>query len=266
MLICPICKKYIKLRDKSYYCDNNHCFDISKKGYINLLMSQASHSKVHGDDKLMTIGRRDFLNKGYYEKLLERISFYAKNSKYFVDVGCGEGYYTCGIFDRIMPKEIIGVDISKDIISSACTRAKGKDITFVVASCSKIPVADNSTDCIISVFAPIDDNEFCRILSDDGIIIRVTPGINHLIELKKAVYDNPLVNQPVDLHINGLKIISDESIDYSFIADNSDIKNLFMMTPYYYKTSKQDKQKLDNIEKLSITAQFKITIYKKRAD
>ena len=71
--ICPVCKSEISLFERTYKCKNNHCFDLSKDGYVNLLMSQQSSLKRHGDDKLMVKARRDFLEKGFYSELREAL-------------------------------------------------------------------------------------------------------------------------------------------------------------------------------------------------
>ena len=73
MLKCPKCDKKLNIVDKSYRCENGHSYDIAKKGYVNLLMSQQSSQKRHGDDKLMVRSRRDFLEKGYYSDLCDEI-------------------------------------------------------------------------------------------------------------------------------------------------------------------------------------------------
>jgi len=36
------------------------------------------------------------------------------------------------------------------------------------------------------------------------------------------------------------------------------------MTPYYYKTSQKDQDKLNNVDNLLVSAEFRITVYKKR--
>ncbi|MBO5859322.1 MAG: methyltransferase, partial [Clostridia bacterium] len=59
--ICPVCKNDFFKEDKSFKCSSGHCFDISKFGYVNLLMSSKSSLKHHGDDRLMVRARRDFL-------------------------------------------------------------------------------------------------------------------------------------------------------------------------------------------------------------
>ena len=47
------------------------------------------------------------------------------------------------------------------------------------------------------------------------------------------------------------------------INGEKDIKNLFCMTPYYYKTSKSDQQKLNGLNEFDTTLQVMTGIYKK---
>ena len=53
MKICPVCKEKLARENKTYKCINNHCFDMAKQGYLNLLLSNQKHSKTPGDDKEM---------------------------------------------------------------------------------------------------------------------------------------------------------------------------------------------------------------------
>lgn len=73
ILTCPVCGKRLKLTKKSYICENNHCFDIAKSGYVNLLLSKHAGKTVHGDNKLMLQARRDFLERGYYAPLKDAL-------------------------------------------------------------------------------------------------------------------------------------------------------------------------------------------------
>ena len=40
ILICPVCGENLSKTEKSYTCTNRHSFDISKSGYVNLLLSK----------------------------------------------------------------------------------------------------------------------------------------------------------------------------------------------------------------------------------
>lgn len=261
MLICPKCNDNLILDNKSYRCKNGHCYDVAKKGYVNLLMSQSSGARHHGDDKLMSSARRDFLNGGYYQPLADKISSLCPDNGTLADIGCGECYYLSYISDRHNGLSCCGIDISKEILETAGVRTKPRGIVTAVASGASLPFADNSIDALVSVFAPISAGEFYRVLKRGGKIIRVTPDIDHLFELKAAVYDNPRKNDPLDMSLDGFLVTHSESLCFNFTVDGDGAKNLFAMTPYYYKTSQTDREKLDNIDSLDVTAAFNITEY-----
>lgn len=264
MFICPKCKQELFLQQKSYVCDNGHCYDIAKKGYVNLLMSQVSHTRHHGDDKLMARARADFLNKDYYKPLADAICDEISGDGALLDVGCGECYYLSYIKDKHPDLECVGIDISKEILDVAGVRTKPRGIKTAVASGVNLPVADGSFDVILSVFAPITEGEFLRVLKQNGKLIRVSPMREHLFELKEAVYESPVYNDELSLSLDGFEIKKTKEVRYTFVCDKTDAKNLFAMTPYYYKTSQTDREKLELIDTLEISAGFKITEYQKK--
>ena len=71
ILMCPVCSADVSLNEKTLKCENNHCFDFAKEGYVNLLLSGKSGDDK-GDNKEMARSRRDFLNKGYYYVILQK--------------------------------------------------------------------------------------------------------------------------------------------------------------------------------------------------
>ena len=54
---CPVCDKTLFKYEKTYKCMNNHSFDISSKGYTNLMLANQSFSDSSGDDKEMILAR-----------------------------------------------------------------------------------------------------------------------------------------------------------------------------------------------------------------
>ncbi len=262
MFICPVCKQNLIISGGSYLCKNNHCYDISKKGYVNLLMSQASKNRHHGDDKAMAIARREFLNSGHYFKLAKTVAKLLPCGT-LADIGCGECYYLEQIKKLREDIDCVGIDISKEILEVASPRTKPLGIKTAVASSAALPFNDKSIDATLSVFAPINQAEILRILKDGGTLLRVTPKKEHLFELKAAVYKNPLYNDLLSPQIDGFEITKTESVVYKFTATTEQLKTLFTMTPYYYKTSPEDIKKLDKIPSLEITAAFNILVYKK---
>lgn len=256
--ICPVCKSPLFKLDKSYKCLKGHSFDISKEGYINLLMSNAK-GKRHGDDKLMVRSRKNFLDKGYYSPLRDAVSGILGNGNIVLDSGCGEGYYT-EIFSK--NNTVLGIDISKEALKFAAKRCD--KALFAVASISDIPIPHNSVDAVVNIFAPDSPTEFLRILKKGGRYITVTPMENHLFELKAAVYDIPYANPVCTTTRENFKTISTKEIKYNITLDNTeDINSLFKMTPYYYKTSKSDQKKLENLTSLTTKIEFLICEYEK---
>lgn len=264
--ICPVCGKLLSKSGNSLKCSEGHCFDISKNGYVNLLTGKSK--KGHGDDKIMVKARHDFLYAEHYSHLKSavcgEIREFSNNAHSMLDSGCGEGYYTKDFYTAFDKggKEVYGIDVSKEalkIASKACPK-----VNFAVASAYKLPFSDNSFGLVISLFAPLAVEEFHRVLEKNGIFITVIPLENHLFNLKKAVYDTPYRNKPENTDLKGFELISNVEVKKDIrLSSNNDIKNLFMMTPYYYKTSSRDQEKLNCIDKLDVETEFMILTYKK---
>ena len=270
--ICPVCSSKLERFEKTYKCAFGHSYDISKHGYVNLLMSQASSKKRHGDDAEMVNARTRFLSLGKYAPLRDKIcavvvnELRSRRGGVISDIGCGECYYTEYIAQTLekecIPCEIYGIDISKKALDSAGKRKTA--IQLAVASAFSIPIAGASADVILNLFAPHEPNEFARIAKDDAILIRVFPLEKHLWELKCAVYDEPYENEIDTLDFDGFTLLYKDELRYNIrLDDNRSILDLFSMTPYCYKTSAKDRAKLDVIDTLDTRVEFCIAVYKK---
>ncbi|MCM1507590.1 MAG: methyltransferase domain-containing protein [Ruminococcus flavefaciens] len=261
ILICPVCREKLSISGKSYICPNRHSFDIAKSGYVNLLLSKHAGKTVHGDNKLMVQARRDFLEKGFYSPLREALCEKIR-SGVILDAGCGEGYYTSGISEKFPDSEIYGIDISKTAVEMASKRHK--NITFATASVFHIPVADSSCDSLVTVFSPYCSEEFKRVLKQNGTMFMAIPAENHLWELKKAVYDTPYKNEVKPYELDGFSFAGKKRITYKFTLESQqDIQSLFSMTPYYYRTGKQQQERLSALDSLEITADFELLTYRR---
>lgn len=270
--ICPICGNALQRAQNSLHCEKNHCFDLAKSGYVNLLLSQKSKDKRHGDDKLMVRARQDFLDKGYYYVLLqnvcERIESYARDGAHLLDCGCGECWYTAKVCEYLAAKGIAvraaGVDISKDALAIGAKR--NPDIELAVASAFHLPVRSHSCDLLLNFFAPCSAGEYARVLKAGGILIRAIPLERHLWELKEAVYEQPYVNEVEEPALEGFTLLDRGEIRERLHLDTrEDIANLFAMTPYYYKTSAADQQKAAALQSLDTRIEFAVLVYRQTA-
>lgn len=265
--ICPVCREPLELKENSYFCSNNHCFDRSKKGFVNLLRSNKAG---HGDDKLMIRARRTFLEKGYYRPLLNvlenQLISVAESGNTILDCGCGECWYTAGLYEALkksgIETDFFGIDVSKEAISAGASRNKA--IHLAVATVFDVPLPNESCDIILSLFAPSAPEEYLRLLKKGGYFITAFPMEEHLWELKQAVYEKPYKNTVSDMKMNGFELVKSDVVHKTAkICTNEDILSLFSMTPYYYKTSAQNRAKLNRLNELSVQIHFCAAVYKK---
>ena len=249
---CPVCGAPLDRGDRAYRCPAGHSYDIAREG--------------PGDDRDMAAARREFLSKGYYDLLLNtlccQILSLSGESPVIWDVGCGEGFYTSGIFRTLVAAgkspRMAGTDISKPILRSAAKREKG--IAWAVASSFHLPAADGVLDC----FSPLALEEFRRVLRPGGHFLYVVPGPDHLWELKQVLYDRPYPNEEKETPYEGFAYRSIVPVEDTItLPCQADIHALFQMTPYYWKTPKAGAERLAALESLTTRISFRIHIFQK---
>ena len=266
VFMCPVCGSELRREEKRYLCENNHSFDRAAAGYVNLLLPR--HGGNHGDDKLMVRARRDFLDKGYYEPLrtavCRTLEARLDDSARVFDAGCGEGYYTAEMAKTLAAKNgvVFGADISKEALRIAHKREASMELA--VASLYHLPLPDESVDALTLIFSPLCPEEFLRVLKPDGLFVMAIPLKEHLYGLKAAVYDDPYENEVKDTAIDGFELLEMQEIrDTLHLESTEDILNLFSMTPYYYKTSAADQEKLKKLQRLETEIAFGLLVYRK---
>ena len=268
-LKCPVCgaKMSPSENKKSILCNGakRHCFDVSAKGHVNLALNHSGG----GDSKEAVRSRSAFLNKDFYRpfanEICKTLEKYLSKGAFVVDAGCGEGYYTSILAERGFVA--MGFDLSKPAIESAASSAskKGLDnVAYGVASLFSLPVLDGKADAVINLFAPCAEEEFSRVLKDGGILLVAGAGRDHLFGFKSAIYENPYKNElRADLPVKMKRL---ESLTVRFdieLSDPEDKLNLFAMTPYYYRTSRQDAEKLNSDRPIITEVEFNIDVYQK---
>lgn len=267
IFICPKCSGKLSISDKRAVCELGHSYDEAREGYYNLTLSSKGGS--HGDNKDMILARRAFLSAGHYEPLAVRIAEltleYTAPLATVLDAGLGEGYYTDiierSLYDRDGDSRVFGFDISKDAVRSAAKR--NSRIGLAVSGSYHMPIADGSIDTLINTFSPLALDETYRALRTGGIFIMAIPEEEHLFGLKAAIYEQPYKNKVAEYGLSGFDLIHTERVRYPLDLRGDDVKSLFMMTPYAYRTKQSDKEKILSLEHLVTDADFRIFVYRK---
>lgn len=265
LLRCPVCKAELLQDDLQKWCRcegvKPHSFDFARSGYLNLAGGRAGE----GDLKNAVLARRAFLDAGYYQCLSNKINeiLDAVPSDLVLDAGCGEGYYTNRMAKN---RAVLGIDLSKDGVDYAARRAKLNDTGagFAVASVFEMPIKDATLDAVVNIFAPCAEAEYSRVLRNGGHLLVVSAGEQHLMGLKRVLYENPYLNQGrADLPKTMTLVQKYRLKDEIYLEDPLLIEALFSMTPYYWRTSQEDHQKLKNAERLITEIDFDIFLFRK---
>ena len=113
------------------------------------------------------------------------------------------------------------------------------------------------------ILAPVAYGACLRTLRPDGSLAVLFPGPDHLIELKRAVYDDVFIKEMKDDALDGFSKQEVKRIAFTMDLDGETLRELFGMTPYAKKTSPADRAKLDCVDRMSVTASFFVYRYTK---
>lgn len=248
MLVCPICQAALERHDNAVKCAAGHSFDRARQGYLNLLPVQHKKSRDPGDNAAMVEARRQFLGAGHYAPLARRLAELAaeRAPARWLDIGCGEGYYTAQLAEALPGSDGYALDISREAVKAACRRAP--QLTWMVASMARVPLADASCQLLASVFSPIDWNEAARLLPAGGGVLRLGPARDHLLELRQKLYDE--VREYVeDKHLadlpDELRLAHSESLGFRIALDTREAREtLLAMTPHGWRVNAQRRERI----------------------
>ncbi len=271
--ICPVCGRTMDISGHSYVCPARHSFDIARKGYVNLLTTSGRNPAKAGDDPDMVKARTAFLDSGHYERLARTVGGMAGDHApcgSVIDSGCGEGYYTA-IYAAMQPDAFFhGIDISKTAVNHCMTRIHAAGLNnaaFAAASSYALPFESSSADMVISTFAPVVNDEYARVLKKDGVLVVVSPSPRHLFELKAAVYDEPYENKANSYGLDSFAEEDRRILEYqTTLVSAQQIHDLFLMTPYFYKTSAEGMERLSRLDSLDVTCGFVIQVFRKKGE
>lgn len=295
LFICPICKSPLRPAADTWCCDGSlnakqtsHPFDVARQGYVNLLPVQQKKSKAPGDSQESIAARQRFLSADYYQPLQELIcqqmreilvqakvdieSSTVKGNNHqinWLDIGCGEGYYTQAMVDTGMDT-LIAADISKPALielakvskaakrlwyqqsvasveSDKETTVKTAAIYPLVTSAAHLPLRAQSMTGISSIFSPILPAAFAEVLADNGYLIIAKPDMGHLATVRQALFDE-VREHDSDKFLPTLApyfaILATHFVSTELSLSAQALSDLLTMTPYAYRARPEKRQEL----------------------
>ena len=288
LFICPLCQSPLQPAADTWRCDGSlhpkqttHPFDVARQGYVNLLPVQQKKSKAPGDSQQSIDARKRFLNAGHYQPLNDLICqtmaallLTAKKASLeqkdkpvnWLDIGCGEGYYTQAMAQTGMDV-LIAADISKPAVvelaktskalgrlwyqpvkdDSATEVIKAAAIYPLVTSAAHLPLRAHSINGISSIFSPILPEAFNEVLSDEGYLIIAKPDIGHLATMREALFDD-VREHDSDKFLQELapyfKLLQTHHISSRLKLSAEELADLMTMTPYAYRARGEKRQAL----------------------
>ena len=261
---CPICQENLTLLESSLKCNNRHSFDLAKFGYVNLA-PQIKQSANY--DKENFQNRQQILESGFYQAILEVVSDLlsnSKNAKTILDIGCGEGFYSRKLQESHSEKTFYAFDISKDSVQIAAKSEPNRAVNWFVGDLAHLPIKDASMDILLDIFSPANYGEFRRVLSKDGILIKVIPTENHLKEIRQKVQDQltnkDYSNQDIKNHFQEhFTILSSQTASLTKTITTEQLQALLSMTPLLFHI---DQTKIDWSDLTEITIEAEILVGK----
>ena len=312
LFICPICQSPLHPAADTWRCDGSlhpknttHPFDVARQGYVNLLPVHQKKSKAPGDSQSSIIARQRFLAAGHYQPLknviieqmtallpIQTIITAAENDKSrWLDIGCGEGYYTQAMAQQGTIDTLIAADISKPAVAECAKMSKAngnlwyqqdhhkndnnehnnknnKEKTAVyplVTSAAHLPLRAHRMQGISSIFSPILPEIFAEMLAQDGYLIIAKPDIGHLMSLREALFDS-VREHDSDKFLPTLapffNLISTHHVSTDLSLSAADLADLLTMTPYAYRARLENRQALlASTETTPFTTEAKFVVY-----
>lgn len=309
LFICPLCQSPLQPADHTWRCDGSlnpkqtaHPFDVARQGYVNLLPVQQKRSKAPGDSQQSIEARKRFLNAEHYQPLNDLIcqkmtallmakkaSLKQKNKPInWLDIGCGEGYYTQAMAQTGMDM-LIAADISKPAVVELARTSKAlgrlwyqgaeeakEDGTYtaaiypLVTSAAHLPLRAHSIDGISSIFSPILPEAFNEVLSDEGYLIIAKPDIGHLATMREALFDD-VREHDSDKFLDELapyfQLLETHHVSSKLSLAAEALAGLMTMTPYAYRARSEKRQRLlveGAVQPFATEAKFVVYILQKK--
>ncbi|WP_080876176.1 putative RNA methyltransferase [Oceanobacillus timonensis] len=273
---CPICEASMNVFElKSFICSNNHTFDFTKQGYLNLTTHpmKTKYSKDFFEARRKLIAEDKFFEPliQAIAEMIRRQADIKKESLWILDTGCGEGSHLSNVCDKVRSdfgKAVtgVGIDIAKEGVLAAA-----KNYThniWAVADLANTPFKDKRFDVILNILSPSNYAEFNRLLRADGLVMKVVPRSGYLKEIREDLFDKTVKQdysntEAVDRFNENFRILDSFRVHYTRKLNQPSIQLFMQMTPLTWSAKKERIQSFLEKDSADITVDLEILIGRK---
>ncbi|MEK3889225.1 putative RNA methyltransferase [Bacillus sp. FSL K6-3431] len=267
---CPICTSPMVFENNTtLVCTEGHSYDLAKKGYIHLL-SQSIDTKY---DKSLFQSRQRIAESGFFTPLVEAIAILIENERLneltaILDAGCGEGSHLAQIQEYVAGNTIgFGADISKEGIQLAASNLS--NAIWIVADLAKTPLASQKFPFILNILSPSNYSEFDRLLTDDGLLIKVVPNSAYLQELRELFYENREAfdnEKTMSRFQEKFDLIKTQAVKYHVRLEQPLLNDLVKMTPLSWSANEAKRKQVSDMSDMDITIDLNILVGRKKVE
>lgn len=145
--------------------------------------------------------------------------------------------------------------------SAWCTSRTG--FAFAAGNIFDMPVASASCGLVTVLFAPIPFDEARRVLDVGGVLLTAGAGAEHLIELRRLIYDEVRIKNSAVTKPDGFCEVRSENISYKLELDPSSLLALFEMTPFCFRAGAAARDRIASSGGMSVTVSVDCKLYRK---
>lgn len=263
------CFNTLERSESGLGCESGHHFDQAKGGYWNLTQPQDKKSLSPGDTEDAVLARHRWLARGHANGLIETLKEWIPVFELLpqiLDLGCGEGTFGPALFPNHVDG-YCGIDLSRKAIKLAARRWPAA--TWVLANADrKIPAADASVDCLVSLFGRRPVAEIHRVLKPNGCCIVAVPGEDDLIELRQRVQTegkrrNRVAAIVEDLENHNLRLIDQQLWKNQIEIAPDEIADALAMT--YRAVRRSEQARVAEIKTTQVTLSAEIMLFRPNA-
>ena len=163
---------------------------------------------------------------------------------------------------RILPDVQLRSFEDPEAVRAAAARYKGPN--WLCATAAHLPVGDETVGLLTSLFALTLPEEFLRVLGPGGLYIEVVTGEDHLLGLKRIIYDRLTHKEKHTAQdFPGLTRLHSQHIAFDFTLTKEQIPWLFAMTPHLFRIGKAGAARLAQAQTLEDRASCVLNVYRK---